>query len=442
MTFTRALSTNNYGPAKFIVSALTYEGTHSTIQAAITAASSGDTIFIRPGTYTENLTLKVGVNLAGYGCDSSLTNISTVIIKGTCTLTTAGTVTISGVQLQTNSAALLAVTGTLASIVNLNNCYLNCTNATGITHSSSNAASEINISYCNGNIGTTGISLFTSTSAGNMYIYYSRIANSGLATTASTVSTGAIFFSYTIILFPLSTSSVGLFFIGHCSINTSGVNTACITTAGTGVLTTITYTVLSSGTASCLSIGSGTAIAAQNTQIASSNTNAATGAGSFSSINVAYVSTSIKSNVTTQTGGLGTGLTQGTAPSVGMIGELITAQAAANSVALVTTTAKTITSISLTPGIWDVSGGVQMNGGAGTASSLSGGINTTTNNLGTVAVNYFDGSLFLIGVRDGSAIIPPYRYTLSTTTTIYLVGYAAFTGTCNAGGRISATRVG
>src|SRR5258708_20620706 len=124
------LSTNTFGVAKWIVSATASDGTHTTIASALTSASSGDTIFIRPGTYTENLTLKAGVNLSAFGSDSSQNGTGKVIISGTCTMTTAGSVTISGIQLQTNSAALLAVTGTLASVVNLQNCYLNCTNTT------------------------------------------------------------------------------------------------------------------------------------------------------------------------------------------------------------------------------------------------------------------------------------------------------------------------
>lgn len=40
---------------------------HATIQAAINAATSGDTILIGPGTYIENLTLKDGVTLIGVG---------------------------------------------------------------------------------------------------------------------------------------------------------------------------------------------------------------------------------------------------------------------------------------------------------------------------------------------------------------------------------------
>ena len=116
MTFTHALSTNNYGPAKFIVDASAANGTHTTIAAALTSASSGDTIFIRPGTYTENLTLKAGVNLCAFDCDDLTPNVT---ISGKATFTAAGTVTISGIRLQTNSDFLLAVTGSAASIVHL-----------------------------------------------------------------------------------------------------------------------------------------------------------------------------------------------------------------------------------------------------------------------------------------------------------------------------------
>ena len=97
-------------------------GDFTTIAAALTASSSGTTIFLRPGTYTENPTLKAGVNLSAYGSDSSLNGTGNVIINGTCTLSTAGSVTISGVQLQTNSANAIVVSGSVASVLNLNNC--------------------------------------------------------------------------------------------------------------------------------------------------------------------------------------------------------------------------------------------------------------------------------------------------------------------------------
>src|SRR6185503_17737268 len=119
----QVISTGTFTTAKWIVSSDITQGTHTTIAAALTSASSGDTIFIRPGTYTENLTLKAGVALCAYVCDAFEPN---VIISGTCTFTAAGTVSISGIRLQTNNAALLAVTGSAASIVFLNLCFLNC----------------------------------------------------------------------------------------------------------------------------------------------------------------------------------------------------------------------------------------------------------------------------------------------------------------------------
>src|SRR5512135_3481216 len=126
MGFLMALKTadNNFGTAKFIVSGAYSDGcTHITIASALTDASSGDTIFIRPGTYTENLTLKAGVNLTAFTGDGSLNTTSNVVILGKCTMTTAGTVNISGVQLKTNSDFFLAVTGSANSIVNLNSCF-------------------------------------------------------------------------------------------------------------------------------------------------------------------------------------------------------------------------------------------------------------------------------------------------------------------------------
>ena len=55
--------TNNFAGAKFIVdtNGLDQGATHTTITAAMASASSGDTILIKPGTYTENYTHKAGV---------------------------------------------------------------------------------------------------------------------------------------------------------------------------------------------------------------------------------------------------------------------------------------------------------------------------------------------------------------------------------------------
>jgi len=92
----QSISTGTFCEAKWVVDPTAGQGTHTTIASAITSASSGDTIFIRPGTYTENLTLKAGVNLAAFNGDQNTPNVT---IIGNNTLTTAGTVSISNIRL-------------------------------------------------------------------------------------------------------------------------------------------------------------------------------------------------------------------------------------------------------------------------------------------------------------------------------------------------------
>ncbi len=293
MTFTHALSTNNYGTAKFIVSSSAANGTHTTIATALTSASSGDTIFIRPGTYTENLTLKAGVNLAAYDCDALTPNVT---ISGTCTLTVAGTVAISGIRLQTNSANLLAVTGSAASVVWLTNCYLNCTNNTGISFTSSDAGATIHIERCLGNIGTTGISLFTASSAGQIGIDYTSITNSGGSTTASTSSATLINVTNSNFNVPFTTSSTGA--VNFNNVVVAVTNTTCITTAGTAATNTISNGQFVSGTASAISVGSGTTLAIFASVINSSNTNAITGAGTLVHSGLSFASSSLINTTT------------------------------------------------------------------------------------------------------------------------------------------------
>ncbi len=285
---------NMPGTVKWVVNATANLGTHTTIQAAITAASSGDDVFITPGTYTENLTLKAGVNLTAYECDTG-----TVIILGTCTMTTAGSVTISGVQLKTNSAALLAVTGSAASIVNLVNCIVNCTNNTGITFSSSNASATININKCLCDLATTGIALFTHTSSGILSIIYSILGNSGGSSTANTISSGILVFNHAAIANPLTTSSTAQATAIFTSFDTSAQNATCLTAGGSGSHRYDTCRFLS-GSASAISVGNTTTVL-DVCSVTSTNTNAITGAGTVSYSPISFIGSSSNINTTTQT---------------------------------------------------------------------------------------------------------------------------------------------
>lgn len=438
---THLLNINPMSSARWIVDPLGFNGTHTTIASAITSATSGDTIFLMPGTFTENPTLKAGVNLTAWGSDSSLDGSGKVIINGTCTLTTAGSVTISGMQLQTNSAALLAVTGSAASIVNLNNCYLNCSNTTGITYSSSNAASAININNCSGNIVTTGVSLFTQTSAGMLSLNYSKITNTGASTTASTISAGTLNINSSLLNIPITSSSTGTIIVIGCDIDNTATNTTCLTIGG-ATTSGVFNSLIASGTASAITI-SVAGFACNNNIISSGNTNAITGSGTINYSNLSFTSTSKTINTTTQgIAGIAFGLTTIT-PTAGMIGEQIRSAIALDAVTITTTgTAQNLTSISLTAGVWDISGLIEYKSLGGTFSSCNCSIGTTSATLGTAA----DNNVQMPGVVGTSYVtvaIPAWRLVISSTTTVYLVAFANFTVTQpTAGGRISATRVG
>jgi len=273
-------------------------GTYTTIASALTDAVSGQTIYIRPGSFTENLTLKAGVNLCAY---IGSADTPTVTIIGNATATFAGTCTISGIRLQTNSAALLTSSGSSATIINLINCYVNCTNSTGIAASSSSASSIVNLIECNGNLGTTGIGYFTDSSAGQLRLFNTNFQNTGGSTTASTKSAGLFTLQQSTLASPLtySSSNTGSSIL-FADLNCSAINTAPVTTSGTGILT-IQHSNINGGTASGISIGSGTQVAARQNVIRSSNTNAITGAGTLEhSSNVFFTSSTI--NATTQNG--------------------------------------------------------------------------------------------------------------------------------------------
>lgn len=289
---------NNYGTAKWIVDATAGQGTHTTIASALTSASSGETIFIRPGTYTENLTLKAGVNLCAYDCDALTPNVT---IIGKMTATFAGTCSISGIRLQTNSDFFLVVSGSSATIVYLNNCFLNCSNNTGISYTSSSSSAQIWVLYSRGDIGTTGITLFTSSSAGLIEIDYTRIDNSGDSSTASSASAGVIKIKYSLVSIPLSSTSTSYLDIRWNVIDTSSTNSVSLTCNGTGATHQIKHNDLRSGSAATVSIGASASVVMLINGIQSSAATVITGTGTVSYGGNVYVTNSAKAAGLTKT---------------------------------------------------------------------------------------------------------------------------------------------
>lgn len=132
---------------------------------------------------------------------------------------------------------------------------------------------------------------------------------------------------------------------------------------------------------------------------------------------------------------------------VGNQGEYVESVIAAGSaVALVTGTAKTITSITLTAGDWDVSimGYILPAGGTSTSQAIV-SLSSVTNTFNATP-GRFCGLILTAGTFTGGNEIglplPPYRISLSATTTLYFVAQSTFTvSTSAAYGIIRARRV-
>lgn len=439
-------TTDNYGPSSFIVDLTAGKGNYTSIAAAITAASAvavstsnAQTVFMRPAIYAENLTLQPNVNLTAWPTDGYN---DAVVIKGKCTFTQAGSVVISGVELRTNSDFAIAITGSAASVVNLVNCNLNCLNNTGISFTSSSASSAFSMQESVGNIGTTGIAIFAFSSAGVSNFVNCFFTNSGASTTASTISAGSLGILFSEFLNPITTSGTSIFSMSSGSyLSTQAQNTTALTIGGSGAQS-IFQMAIASGSASCISISS--ALGIGNVNLSSSNAAVITGAGTANYSVISYGSTGHLNNVTAQSGGSISGMQNTSATNTvgaGFIGEQIRSTTTGLSISSNTTI--NLTTISLTAGIWDVSAVATFTSSGATNQNTQLTINTTSSTQGTDGDNRVWGSLAVNGVAEGGASIPAWRFTTTSTTTVYLVATVAFTsGSMTTAGRISATRVG
>lgn len=284
----------DYSTAKGLIVDASGHGDFTTISSAITAASSGQTIFIRPGTYTENPTLKAGVNLSAFGSDgiaSGQGNAITpnVIILGTCDITFAGSISLFGIQFKTNGASAITNSGSNACVVIFTNCSFYALNATGIAVTGTftnwtffdcvfNATSTFAIFSCVGNWDVENAVFAADASAA-----------------ASTISTGNVLL--------LSCDTVGLTISANNGTVTAvgssfeGGGLTFLTTA-TGQVSTITNCKISSGNVAAISIGSGSSVIVTNTLINCVAANWATGAGTLLASNVSLNNTT-SNNVTT-----------------------------------------------------------------------------------------------------------------------------------------------
>lgn len=114
----------------------------------------------------------------------------------------------------------------------------------------------------------------------------------------------------------------------------------------------------------------------------------------------------------------------------------------ASAVVIATATAVDVTSITLTPGSWDITGIV---GFKGLTTSTMTYAHILTTSAAAPSTTYEGDNAFelpVVTANDSSIAIPSYRVALTATTTYYLTAYAAFTASASPGayGRLSAVR--
>src|SRR5690348_2809016 len=153
---THTISTNTFGGPALLVSPNAYTGNYTNINTAV-AASSGAPIFVAPGTYSNNITLKNGVNIVGYSSD-----INDIIQNNPLTCSDVTTVcTISGMKFVSNTAAtIITVTGTARKTITFNNCTFEAINGSvAALTATSGAPSSITFNNCKFIISTSSASV-------------------------------------------------------------------------------------------------------------------------------------------------------------------------------------------------------------------------------------------------------------------------------------------
>lgn len=279
-------------PGTWIVDPVAAKGQFTTITAAMAAASSGDVVFVRPGTYTENFTLTSGVYLQACTATGASDN---VIITGKITFTGSASATISGFKINTNSDYCIVYSGSSTATLNLKDCFITGTNNSSVNFTNNNASSSIRFFGCTFGVSGTAATHFISTSAGTLQ-FFNCVGNASADTTASTTSTSSIVMRYTHWAQPIAMSTSGSLDARFCNFISANVLALNI---GSGVTATILE--FNFGTGTGVTIQADGTVSLFDGIINSSNANAITGSGTLNYMGVFFSSSSTISTTTTST---------------------------------------------------------------------------------------------------------------------------------------------
>jgi len=208
---------------------------YKTVQGCIDAASSGETCFIWPGSYTENLTLKAGVNL-------STTGKFSVTITGNHITAFAGTVVIENIILTSATGVTLSATNS-ANSMNLQFIGSDINSGTGdaVNWLNTNAASKLSITDGNVNVATSGVSARAiyagASSAGTFMLNRSSIKLNNPANVAVALN-GAVAYNHTAdaIYGQLTVANTASATVAMCTMTATGVATITTSSSGNTIL--------------------------------------------------------------------------------------------------------------------------------------------------------------------------------------------------------------
>jgi hypothetical protein len=234
-----------------------------TIQAAINASSAGVTVYVYPGTYTESLTFKAGVNI----CAPS--NYS-VYVTGNHTSSFTGTVSLNNIILQSTSGVTLTTSGSGAQNLQVVGGSVNSGIGDAIVLGNTNAASKLGITDATVNVSTSGST--------------ARCVYSGSSAKGGLIANRTSFKLNNPVNVAISLSGAVAF------THTSDTIYGTISLAGT-VAATIALVSITSGTVACLAIGATASCILSSCIITTTASPAITGSGYLYYAAIIYGST-------------------------------------------------------------------------------------------------------------------------------------------------------
>ncbi len=275
----------NYSIAKGYIVAQDGSGDFSTIQSAIDAATVNQDIFIRPGTYTENITLKDNVNLNAFEGDQ----LGVVTIHGKVSYSGSSTVNLIGLNLRTNNDYAVQFSGSLGSFMQFIECNIVSDSANGILVTNSNSSSTIIFDTCFFTASSTFHS-FDMMGAGELSIQESSMSSSNFPTAYNTVSNGTLASRYSeLSAISFSGSASLTFFFTHINEVASSRTPLVFNTSTPGAGGYCYQCYFRSGSVPCITVNSTFTLELAMSTIDSLSTNAIDGTGIIKYGNLTFV---------------------------------------------------------------------------------------------------------------------------------------------------------